>query len=328
MARLVRLAVGLTLVLTLGIVRRATAADPAAPGVPGSPTTTPPPGEANPPPAPGDAATGPASTPIPSAPAPSTTAPPPPIGGASPSIGGVPMVDASLQSSKAVRYGAGARFRVTSVPRFMLNIFTDQNVPLTSYAFGVEFFRRTSSFDLVVGLSYQNLSPADGNWLGKGNPGDTDTDLIQFRSLAMIAFDVAFVLHTDFSEYVGLLYGGGVGIGIITGEMLRTSAGGPPNSQVRANCATAPGDETLCYPVCAGNRCTEAQLAMNAGNGNDDPATPSRFAEKSVPSVVPVVNILTGFYFRVPSLPGLEMRIEGGFFFPYFFAGGGVGYRF
>lgn len=236
------------------------------------------------------------------------------------------MVDAAAQEAKPVSYGLGVRGRWTSVPRFMLNIFTDENVPLSSYAIGAEFFRRASSFDLVLGVSYQRLSPSDGNWLGKGNPADTDTDLVQFRNFGMVAFDVAFVLHTDFSEYVGLLYGGGVGIGIMTGDLLRTSAGGPAGGPVSAACLADPGNEAVCYPVCAGRRCTEQDLVNSAGV-RDSPETPSRFSEKKVPTVLPVVNILTGLYFRVPALPGLELRIEGGFFFPYFFLGSALGYR-
>jgi hypothetical protein len=237
-------------------------------------------------------------------------------------VGGVPMVDASVRAASPVRYGFGARMRLTSVPSWMLDIFTRENVPLTSYAVGIEFFRRASSFDLVLGLGYHALSPADGNWLGKGNPADFDTDFVQFRGFGMVSFDAAFVLHTDFSEYVGLLYGGGVGIGVITGEMLRTSSGSP-------GCAQAPGDESRCFPIiCDSSGCDEQVLKQSEGGTAMDTTTdPHRFTETRVPAVVPIVNILTGVYFRVPSLPGLEARLEGGFFFPYFFAGVALGYR-
>ena len=36
---------------------------------------------------------------------------------------------------------------------------------------------------------------------------------------------------------------------------------------------------------------------------------------------------LTGFDFRIPNVNGLEVKVEGGYFFPYFFAGGGLTYR-
>src|SRR5215212_9990177 len=56
-------------------------------------------------------------------------------------------------------YGVSARLRWVSVPKFMLNPFTKQNVPLSSWATGFEFFRRKGNFDLVASFSYINLSP-------------------------------------------------------------------------------------------------------------------------------------------------------------------------
>jgi len=232
----------------------------------------------------------------------------------------VPMVAASTQEASAARYGLGARFRVTSVPKWLLGLFLDESVPLTSFTTGLEFFRRSGNFDLVLGVAYQNLSPKDGNWLGSGNDPSTETDYIQFRDLASWSADAAFILHTEFSEYVGMHYGGGVGIGIFTGKMLRTSNGS-------AGCQNDAGSVVNCHPiVCATGPCTEGQLKATEG-GSDSPASPSRFSDNHVPTVYPIVNLITGLDVRLPSVPGLAFKLDLGYFLPYFFVGAGVAYQ-
>jgi hypothetical protein len=265
--------------------------------------------------------------------APAAASPRPPSAGgpdtgvdATAATAGVPMVDATIQSATPAVYGVGARLRMTSVPKWLLGLFLDSSVPLTSYTAGMEFFRRTGNFDLVLGLAYQPLSPDAGNWLGKGNPSSTDTDYIQFDGLAAYSFDAAFILHTAFNEYVGMHYGGGVGIGITTGRMLRTSNGSNgPNGTT--GCAIDPSNVTLCHPVvCQTGPCTEGQLKATEG-GTDGPMTPSRFSDNHIPTVFPIVNLITGLDFRVPNVPGFAVKFDMGYFFPYFFLGGSVAYQ-
>lgn len=246
----------------------------------------------------------------------------PPAGGASEAPVEVPMVDAAAQVMAPARYGVGVRGRWISVPSWLLDLFTRENVPLSSYAAGLEFFRRGKSFDLLMGLTYQAMSPADGNWLGKNNPAAVDTDFLQFRGLGLVGLDAAFILHTDFNEFFGVHYGGGIGVGVVTGRLLRTSAG----SQ---GCVNDPGNEAACHPViegCARGPCTEAQLKGTEG-GIDTPGSPSRFEERQVPAIIPIVNAVAGLDFRIPGLSGLEAKIEAGFYAINFFVGAGVAYR-
>lgn len=238
-----------------------------------------------------------------------------------PTSAGVPMVAATAQTASAAKYGLGLRGRVTSVPKWMLGLFLDESVPLTSYTAGAEFFRRSGNFDLVIGVAYQNLSPKDGNWLGSGNDRSTDVDFIQFRSLGAWSLDAAFILHTDFNEYIGMHYGGGVGIGIVTGKMLRTSNGSP-------GCASDPGSVVNCHPiVCTTGPCTEAQLRLTEGGGNEGPGNPVRFADNHVPSIYPIVNLVTGLDVRLPTVPGFAIKLDVGYFFPYFFGGLSAAYQ-
>jgi hypothetical protein len=80
--------------------------------------------------------------------------------------------------------------------------------------------------------------------------------------------------------------------------------------------------------VCTGGVCTEAELQASANsNQQDTPATPHRFRESSVPGAIPILNLMFGVDFRVPQAPGLEFRIDAGFF-DALFLGSGVAYVF
>jgi len=288
------LALGLSLFALTGIARAA------AP--PGAPPAAPQPASGDMPP--------PTATEAAAPPADET---PPPLAGA---------LAATPDRAPNVSYGTGLRLRWVSVPKWMLNLFTKQNVPLSSYAVAGEFYRRKGEFDFIVSIGYQNMSPSDGNWLGKGHDPSFDTDYVQFKGLGIVGIDASFVWHTFFNDWAGMHYGAGLGLGIVTGHMLRTSNGTP-------GCATNPGDYTKCHPIgadCPPSGCTDASLTA-LQPGPDDPANPHRFTDPNVPPALPIVNVVVGFDFRLPRVRGWEAKIEGGFY-DAFFLGGGVGYTF
>ena len=222
-----------------------------------------------------------------------------------------------------VRYGLGVRMpRWVTVPSWFLGLFTAENVPLSTFgSFGVEFLRRRGDFDIVFGLGYQNMSPEDGNWLGKGKDASVDTDLVQFRDFSMIGVDVAFVQRRMFSRYFGFHYGAGLGLALVRGEILRIS-----NSE-RCNKANA-GDERLCRPLpCEPSGCNEAILRNTEGGVDGGPTAPARFRDNNVPGAIPILNMAVGIDLRIPELYGFEAKLEGGFY-NAFFLGLGAAYIF
>jgi hypothetical protein len=206
----------------------------------------------------------------------------------------------------------------------MLNLFTKKNVPLSSWGTGIEFFRRKSNFDLIASLSYQNMSPPDGNWLGKGHRAADETDYVHFDGLAMWGVDVSFVWHSMFNEWFGMHYGAGIGVGIIPGEILRISNSGCTDQNA--------GDINQCHPVGVTPNGSDtlplpASYTTPRTTVEDTAANPHQFVDQNKPPVLPIVNILVGFDFRLPQVRGWEAKIEGGFY-NAFFLGGGVGYTF
>jgi hypothetical protein len=243
----------------------------------------------------------------------STTAAP-----AAPAAGAaiVPTVDLAEDAGPTrppdLSYGVAARLRWVTVPGWLLNLFTKKNVPLSSWGTGIEFFRRKANFDFVLSLGYQNMSPSDGNWLGSGHNAATDTNFVQFQSLALYSIDAAFIWHTAFTDWVGMHYGAGFGLGIVGGKIVRTV----DNDGMCTDANT--GDLTQCHPAnvtCTATSCNDAQLQV-ANHPSSD-----------VPPVLPIINVVLGLDFRLPKVRGWEAKLEGGFF-DAFYLGGGVGYTF
>src|SRR4029079_19722760 len=137
---------------------------------------------------------------------------PPPAENAAPGTGPAgPVVPAASLAEEAptqriadLSWGVAARLRWVSVPGWLLNSFTKQNVPLSSWGTGIEFFRRKANFDLILSFIYQNMSPPPGNWLGKGHNAVDETDYVVFNNLSMLGADLSFIWHTNFNEWFGI----------------------------------------------------------------------------------------------------------------------------
>ncbi|HVV50302.1 MAG TPA: hypothetical protein VHO06_11625 [Polyangia bacterium] len=251
----------------------------------------------------------PADAQVPAAPAPAPATPPPvpaaPVpdeSAAAPGAPKAPPVDLGeeipLQRPADLSYGVAARLVWVSVPSWLLNAFTKNNVPLSSWGTGVQLFRRKGNFEIALAFNYQNMSPPSGNWLGSNNDPTTDASFLQFHNFALYGFDASFIWHAFFTNWFGMHYGAGIGVGILGGSIERTK-------NLSGCTAQNVGNPSLCTP---GPNSTTAELT-------------------DVPAAVPIVNAVLGVDFRVPTLRGWEARIEGGFY-DAFFLGGGVGYTF
>jgi hypothetical protein len=221
----------------------------------------------------------------------------------------------------AARFGASLRTRWVSVPGWFLDLFTKANQPVSSYGVGVEVFRRKENFELALGFGYQRMAPPDGNWLGKGENASEETDFVQAPGLGIAGVDVSFIYRTPIARWVDFHAGAGLGFALVTGKVLRTSAS-------RACTDQNVEDTRACRPIiCPPTGCTKEILEKSEGELDNGPDDPHRFEEDDVPGAVPILNLLTGFTFRAPQLPGFEARVEGGFY-DAFFLGTALGYLF
>lgn len=233
---------------------------------------------------------------------------------AQPAVSTEPAVTGLLAPAPAngPRFGGALRARWVSVPGWFLGAFTSENVPLSAYAIGGEVFRRKGELDISLGLTYQRLGPKDGNWLGRGQDPAQETDFIQFRNFGFVGVDFSFIWRTKLSPYTAFHYGAGLGLAFMTGKMLRISAGTP-------GCKDTPGDEQACRPLpCPASGCTEDVLQKTEGLPDQGPTEPHRFTDSNIPGAIPILNLTLGFDFYIPDVPGLEIRLEGGFYDAFF----------
>jgi hypothetical protein len=214
--------------------------------------------------------------------------------------------------NKEVSYGAGFQFRGVFVP--FLGLFLDAHTDLASVALGGEFIRRKGNMDIVASVNFGFYSPPDGNYLGGGNPPSVDTDYIQFRDLNVLSFDVAFIWHHHFNSWVSLVYGAGLGIGVVLGDIFRIST-----FQGKCNHENVDNIDE-CNPVNPNDAAGLAKWKDNpdawladqqACTGGDDPLNPCQFREEDVWPVIPVLHLLIGVNFKINEQ--FSVRVDGGF---------------
>ena len=226
------------------------------------------------------------------------------------------------------KYGLAFRVRWVSVPSWFLGLFTQKNVPLSSYSYALEGYRRkvdrdnpNRTWELSAAVGFQNMSPSDGYWLGKGKDPSQDADLVQAQNFSLITMDAAFISRQYFSPYFGIHYGAGLGLAVVRGKILRTSA---TYNQAAGTYTVVSNGKTICD---ANAKCNEAALVATEGSPDNGPGQPHRFQETSIPGAIPIINLLFGLDFPIPDAKGLEFRVEGGFY-DAFFLGGTAGYVF
>ena len=123
----------------------------------------------------------------------------------------------------------GLRTHALFVPGFLIQAFgLEEFETVFGWALGPEFTYRRNGFDVVASIwwgSYPITTPSreDGDL-------EDETEIIK-STLGLVWFTVDFISGYDFEPWVSLIYGGGFGIGITTGQVLRNEAyriaGGP-----------------------------------------------------------------------------------------------------
>jgi hypothetical protein len=246
----------------------------------------------------------------------------------------------------AASYGLAVRWRYLMIPGWYLKVFTEKNVGLyTPGSIALEGFRRKllsedraagskTLWELAFAVGYQDLSPPDGYWLGKGKDPVQDTDLVQVRGLSLITLDMTFVMRQYFTQYFGIHYGAGLGLGIVRGKVLRTSAQRDPAT---GSYTVRDTDPAARRPICdTSAKCNEdpklgATLSGTEGSQDNGPTDPHRFEETGVPPALPILNLLVGIDGRIPIRKFdqvIDIRLEGGLFDIFgFFVGFSIGYQ-
>lgn len=217
------------------------------------------------------------------------------------------LVSRPPPSEASTLYGVGVHLRAIFVPEWLLNLFLDASTPLNSAAFGAEFVRRKGNFDIIGSVDFGFYSPRDGNYLGNGDDPATETDYLHFDGLSALAFSVHFLRHEGILDWLSFVWGGGVGLAVVLGDVFRASSKGCTKDNV--------DDLAACHPDFPDYSVGSDAWKKNGDNyGNQDQDStnsPKIFKEDDVPPVVPLIHLLVGFDFKIAD--SFSVRVDGGF---------------
>jgi hypothetical protein len=183
-----------------------------------------------------------------------------------------------------------------------LNRFVERSAGgAANFGYGIDLIRRKGNLELQLGFEFEHVNVGQGVWIERGKtvPGD-DPDYIlspdsSGHNLGWFTFEFTFLNHSPINKWVSIRYGGGLGLGIITGELdhynIHCAAGA-------TNAAPEPG-------------CTPPRFGGN-GQYTDDNSVPTGEMQfkYNLPPVFPVVNAIIGVQFK--PIDKLTINIETG----------------
>lgn len=190
-----------------------------------------------------------------------------------------PTSTAAAATPEKSNIGVGVRLRNVWVPQGLIEVFV-QRAPggASNVGFGLEVARRKGQFEVQLGLEYEKISIDKGIWIENGDtiPAD-EPDYVEFDKFGWVTAELSFLYHTEIIPQLSVRYGGGAGIGVLTGDILRTDY----------RCATASLDS-----------CSESPTATNRKTPYD------------LPPVMLVVNAIVGLQIRPTE--EIFINVEGG----------------
>jgi Zn-finger nucleic acid-binding protein len=209
--------------------------------------------------------------------------------------------DPTASGETPVEYGVGIRMRGVFLPRGQIELFVERagDHGSSTFGFGFELTRRRGNVELQLGIEWEGFNPGRGVWIDRGDdvsqPG-TSVDVVLPRSqhdnpLGWITFEFTFLNHAPITKNLSVRYGGGAGIGIVRGELLRydmACAAGGSNENPQDAC--------------------EPNVPPFSGRGSfEGSGTPVAY---NLPPVFPVVNAIIGLQFK--PIEKLTINLEGG----------------
>jgi len=204
-----------------------------------------------------------------------------------------------------LEYGADIRLRYVAVPKGLLDLFVDRSPGgansslIGPFGLGLDLVRRRGNLELQLGFEYEQFATPEGVWINSGDnvAGGDEADYMisperAGKAIGWFTIEFTFLNHAPIGKYVAIRYGGGAGLGIITG--------GIQKYDVICNGATNENPEPGCVPT----GITSPSGAQGTGNGQGGPN------DYDLPPVFPVVNAILGVQIR--PTPKSVVNIEGG----------------
>jgi hypothetical protein len=197
----------------------------------------------------------------------------------------------------APEYGVGVRARSVWVPKAILELFVDRAAGgAQNFGLGVDLTRRRGTTELQLGFEYEHINVGQGVWINSGDnvaTGD-EADFVlgpdaSDHQLSWFTVEFTFINHAVINKTFAVRYGGGLGLGIVIGEL--------DHYNIICRNATNATPEPGCVAPRFG------------GQGMYSEGTETQVAY-SLPPVFPVVNAILGLQIRPTER--MTINIEGG----------------
>lgn len=214
-----------------------------------------------------------------------------------------PTLAGPQPADETVWYGGALRIRNVRVPKAVLELFLERSAGGSSaIGTGLEVSRRRGNVELQLGFEFDHLQVNEGVWIDSGDNVATGSEADYVLKdhapggdkLGWFTIEFSFLNHAPINKYVAVRYGGGAGLGIITGNLWHYN--------VRCNGATNGNPEPGCVP--------NTLLASNGQQGQassfDGPV------KYNLPPVFPVVNAIIGVQITPLGTQSLVVNLEGG----------------
>jgi hypothetical protein len=243
---------------------------------------------------------------------------------ADPKKGGAPPSELREETLKRY-YFLGVRFRDLVVPKFMFELFAKGGSTGNAWLIGPELSTRKNSTEIDISFSYADYGYGPAMLKGKNDP-DIGYEVVKSDlKIGYLTFDLLYEPWRSESGMFSFLIGGGIGIGIVAGDLYRTQT-------YPANGKPDPNDPSK-WKKCTGAGDGGA-LAAYCDNGNDHYFTNGKdYSEKSwldggsKPVVLPWIS-LPQLSFRFKPHKHFQARLDAGFSLSGFFFGLSAGYGF
>ncbi|HSN98082.1 MAG TPA: hypothetical protein VLS89_07275 [Candidatus Nanopelagicales bacterium] len=212
----------------------------------------------------------------------------------------------------------GLRFRNVIVPEFILDLFASGGRTVNVFTFGPEFSTRKDGLEMDLALSYADYSMDDTIFKGKSD-GDEAYELVS-SSMKIIYFTTDLLYEIPLDKEKGrfsLLVGGGVGLGVVFGNLNR--------NQVYPGVTSPNPDEPGDWRRCQGPGVPDAFYCDGSNDHYGDYAEPSWFNGGSKPVVFPWIS-LPQISFRYKPIKQLQTRVDLGFSITGFYFGASAAY--
>jgi opacity protein-like surface antigen len=203
------------------------------------------------------------------------------------------------------------RIRAIVVPDFLLGIWYDEHSShwedRANLAYGFEFvWRKVDAFEMSTAIEYADLSMPSSFWKESGdNPSEADFTEVDMKLLSMV---FSGYWYWDVKEWFAPYVGGGVGAGVILGDIVRYD---PVQG---SSCEQGLGGADGYAP----NECFNDDGQPDPNQIDQD----SRQVEDGVPAVVPMINLSGGARFNIGKYGVAKLEVG---FYDYFFAGASLG---